>query len=435
MTPTSATTGSEIAIDSHIEARAVKKAAWRFIPLLALAYFFNYLDRTSVGFASLTMNQDLGLTATQFGWGAGIMFAGYCVFEVPSNLALYRFGARRWIARIMITWGLMAAATALATGPTSFYIIRLLLGIGEAGFFPGVIFFLAVWFPARYRTRVLAWFTVSTPLSSLVGGPLSTWLLRMDGVLGLAGWKWMFIIEGLPACVLGFLVLRMLADTPADAKWLLPEERGALQKAFEREGAASGKKKDFRVALKDPRVYLLAMISFGFTMGSYGIGIWLPQMLKAHGMSVMETGWLAALPYFFATIGLLWWAKHVDRNGRRVANLAVALAIGAIALGVSTYFKTLTPAMVGITLALIGTISARTIFFTLPARFLSGQAAAGGLALINSIGALGGFAGPYLVGYLKDSFGTFTAGMLGLAIVLAITTLLTLSLFALIRDE
>ena len=422
-------------VDSSLEQHAVRKAAWRFIPILALAYFFNYLDRTSVGFAALTMNHDLGLTATQFGWGAGIMFAGYCICEVPSNLALYRFGARRWLARIMITWGLMAAATALAVGPTSFYVIRLLLGIGEAGFFPGVIFFLAVWFPPSYRTRVLAWFTVSTPLSSLVGGPLSTWLLQMDGILGLAGWKWMFIAEGLPACVLGYLLLKMLADKPADAKWLSPDERQALQGAFDREASDSHKKKDFGAALKDVRVYLLAMISFGFTMGSYGIGIWLPQMLKAHGLSVTQTGWVSAVPYFFATIALLWWAKRVDRRGGHIANLAAGLLIGAVALGVSTYFHQLLPAMVGMTLALIGTIAGRTIFYTLPARFLSGQAAAGGLAVINSIGALGGFAGPYLVGYLKDGFGTFTAGMLGLAVVLGITTLLTLSLYAFNRGE
>lgn len=430
MTSISSNIAAESAGNATLEQQAVRKAAWRFIPLLALAYFFNYLDRTSVGFAALTMNRDLGLTATQFGWGAGIMFAGYCLCEVPSNLALYRFGARRWLARIMITWGFFAAATALAVGPTSFYAIRLLLGIGEAGFFPGVIFFLAVWFPATYRTRVLAWFTVSTPLSSLVGGPLSTWLLKMDGFLGLAGWKWMFIVEGLPACILGFFVWKMLADKPADAKWLSPEERQALQSAFDREGTASSKKKDFRSALKDVRMYILAMISFGFTMGSYGIGIWLPQMLKARGMSVTQTGWVSAIPYFFATIALLWWAKRVDRRGGHIANLAAGLFIGAIALGVSTYFQQLIPALTGITLALIGTIAGRTIFYTLPARFLSGQAAAGGLALINSVGALGGFAGPYLVGYLKDSYGTFTAGMFGLAVVLGVTTLLTLSLFA-----
>ncbi|MEM5317634.1 MFS transporter [Paraburkholderia sp. JHI869] len=435
MTSISSNIATGGAFASIHEQSAVRKAAWRFIPLLALAYFFNYLDRTSVGFAALTMNRDLGLTATQFGWGAGIMFAGYCVFEVPSNLALYRFGARRWLARIMITWGFFAVATALAVGPKSFYAIRLLLGIGEAGFFPGVIFFLAVWFPAGYRTRVLAWFTVSTPLSSLVGGPLSAWLLHMDGVLGLAGWRWMFIVQGLPACVLGFLVLKTLADKPADATWLSRDERQALQSVTDREGTSSQKKKDFVAALKDVRTYILSMISFGFTMGSYGIGIWLPQMLRGHGMSVTQTGWTSAVPYCFATIALLWWAKRVDRRGGPIGNLAAGFFIGAIALGISTYFHQLVPAMTGITLALIGTIAGRTIFYTLPARFLSGQAAAGGLAFINSIGALGGFAGPYLVGYLKDSFGTFSAGMTGLSIVLGITTLLTLSLYAFGRGD
>ncbi|MEX3953418.1 MFS transporter [Paraburkholderia sp. EG287A] len=435
MTSISSNIATGSAFASTHEQSAVRKAAWRFIPLLALAYFFNYLDRTSVGFAALTMNRDLGLTATQFGWGAGIMFAGYCLFEVPSSLALYRFGARRWLARIMITWGFFAAATALAVGPKSFYAIRLLLGIGEAGFFPGVIFFLAVWFPATYRTRVLAWFTVSTPLSSLVGGPLSAWLLHMDGVLGLAGWRWMFIVQGLPACVLGFLVLKTLADKPADATWLSHDERQALQSVTDREGTSSQKKKHFVLALKDVRTYILAMISFGFTMSSYGIGIWLPQMLRGHGMSVTQTGWTSAVPYFFATIALLWWAKRVDRRGGLIGNLAAGFFTGAIALGISTYFHQIVPAMTGITLALIGTIAGRTIFYTLPARFLAGQAAAGGLAFINSIGALGGFAGPYLVGYLKDSFGTFSAGMTGLSIVLGITTLLTLSLYAFGRGD
>lgn len=430
-----AATVAPSAADAALEHQAIKTAAWRFIPLLALAYFFNYLDRTSVGFAALTMNKELGLTATQFGYGAGILFAGYCLFEVPSNLMMYRFGARRWLARIMITWGLVAAATAFAVGPYSFYAIRLLLGIGEAGFFPGVIFFLTLWFPAHYRTRVLAWFTVSTPLSSLVGGPLSAWLLQFEGHLGLSGWQWMFLVEGLPACVLGLLTLKMLADKPQDAKWLPQQQRDALQAALDREKTGESKKKAFGAALKDPRVYLLSLISFGFTMGSYGIGIWLPQMLKAHGMTINETGWLSAVPYFFATIGLLWWANHVDRTGRRISNLATALLMSGAALGISTFFDTLAPAMVGITMALIGTIAARTIFYTIPAKFLSGQAAAGGLALINSIGALGGFAGPYLVGYIKDTFHSFNAGMLALAGVLVATTVLAMSIRLFMKDE
>jgi MFS family permease len=420
---------------SDTEERALKKAAWRLIPLLALAYFFNYLDRTSVGFAALTMNKDLGLTAAQFGYGAGIMFAAYCICEVPSNLLMYRYGARRWIARIMISWGLAAAATAFAVGPNSFYALRLVLGVAEAGFFPGVIFFLTLWFPAKYRTRVLAWFTVSTPLSSLIGGPFAVWLLQFDGFLGLTGWQWMFIITGLPACLLGFVVFVKLADKPADAKWLTSEERSTLQGLLDREQATVKTKKSFLPALKDPRVYLLALISFSFTLGSYGIGIWLPQILKTHGVAVSATGWFSAIPYFFATIGLIWWASRVDRKGHAIMNLVIACLLAAAAMVFSVSFSSLTPALVGISLALVGTISARTIFYTIPGRFLSGEAAAGGLALINSIGALGGFAGPYLVGYLKDVTGSFNAGMVGMAVVLLIAAGLSLSIRLFMKDE
>lgn len=281
---------------TELQSRAMRKAAWRLIPLLALAYFFNYLDRTSVGYAALQMTGSLGLTAAQFGLGAGIMFVGYCLCEVPSNLAMYRFGARLWMARIMITWGVAAAATAFVVGPYSFYVVRFLLGVAEAGFFPGVIFFLTLWFPARYRTRVLAWFTVATPISFLVGGPLSIWLLQMHGVWGLEGWQWMFIIEGLPACVLGFVTLRLLANRPDEAKWLSTEEREALKEMVASEGTKSEKNHGFRDALKDPRVWILSLITFSFTLGTYGIGIWLPQMLKSQGVEFGMIGWIAAIP-------------------------------------------------------------------------------------------------------------------------------------------
>jgi MFS family permease len=434
-TPSVARTATTAGDFSELEQRALRKAAWRLIPLLALAYFFNYLDRTSVGFAALTMNKDLGLTATQFGWGAGVMFFGYCMFEVPSNLAMYRFGARRWMARIMVTWGLAAAATALAVGPNSFYLIRSILGIAEAGFFPGVIYFLSTWFPAQYRTRVLTWFTLAIPLSSLIGGPVSTGLLQIDGWMGLKGWQWMFIIEGLPACILGFVTLKILADKPADATWLTSEERMALQQMAAGEKAGNQAKHSLGPALKDVRIYILGLITFSFTIGSYGIGIWLPQILKGHGLSTMATGWVSAIPYFFVTLGMLLWAKRVDMSGRRIANLAMACLLSVLALGFSIAFHELVPALVGITLALVGTNAARAIFYTIPSRFLSGQAAAGGIALINTMGAMGGFVGPYLVGYLKDKTGSFEAGMIGMAAVLAIATLLTLSLQYFMRDE
>lgn len=433
---TSATESSTPAsiVLSREQTRVLHKAAWRLIPLLALAYFFNYLDRTSVGYAALQMTDQLGLTASQFGLGAGIMFVGYCLCEVPSNLAMFRFGARLWMARIMITWGLAAAATALVIGPYSFYIARFVLGVAEAGFFPGVIFFLTLWFPAQYRTRVLAWFTIATPISFLVGGPLSVWLLQMHGIWGLSGWQWMFLIEGLPACILGLITLKVMVDRPAEAKWLTSEERNVLEEMLADEKRSHPKNHGFKDALKDPRVWILSCITFSFTLGSYGIGIWLPQMLKGHGVEVSMIGWVAAIPYFFATIGLLIWARHVDRTGKGILHLVLALLLAGTALLVAMQMNTLVPALIGITFALVGTISAKTIFYTLPGKFLSGQAAAGGIALINSIGALGGFAGPYLMGFLKDFTGSFSAGLMAMGCIVFVAALMAMSLRLFMRD-
>jgi MFS family permease len=283
---------------------------------LGLAYLFNYLDRTSVGTAALQMNQAIGLTASQFGWGAGILFFSYCLLEVPSNMMMYRFGARRWLARIMITWGLAAAATAFAVGPYSFYVIRFLLGVFEAGFFPGVIWYLSIFFPVRYRTSVLALFMAATPLSSLLGSPISAALLKMDGILGLQGWQWMFLIEGLPACVLGLVCLWFLADRPEKATWLTDQERDALVSELAAEKHEKPKK-DLWAAMKDIRVLILTGITFAFTIGSYGIGIWLPLILKNHGLTTMQVGWVGAIPYVFATLGMLAWARIVDKPAIR----------------------------------------------------------------------------------------------------------------------
>ncbi|PAY03718.1 MFS transporter [Bradyrhizobium sp. UFLA03-84] len=407
--------------DAGLLASALSKNTWRLVPLLGLAYLFNYLDRTSVGFAALQMNKDIGLSATQFGWGAGILFFSYCLLEVPSNMMMYRFGARRWLARIMITWGLAAAATAFAVGPYSFYAIRFLLGVFEAGFFPGVIWYLSIWFPQKHRTGVLALFMAATPLSSLLGSPISAALLGMDGFWGLAGWQWMFLLEGLPACLLGVLCLLLLADTPEQARWLTPEERHALLGAL-----ASDKhdkpKKDLWAAMQDIRVLMLTAITFAFTIGSYGIGIWLPLILKSHGLSNMQVGWLSAIPYLFATIGMLFWARLVDRKGQKIYNLMAALILGALGLALSVAFSSLVPALACLTLALVGTISARTVFYTIPQSFLTGAAAAGGIAFINSVGAFGGFVGPYMVGFLKDATGSFNAGMIGMAAILVVAT-------------
>ncbi|WP_076865824.1 MFS transporter [Bradyrhizobium mercantei] len=407
--------------DAGLLASALSKNTWRLVPLLGLAYLFNYLDRTSVGFAALQMNKDIGLSATQFGWGAGILFFSYCLLEVPSNMMMYRFGARRWLARIMITWGLAAAATAFAVGPYSFYAIRFLLGVFEAGFFPGVIWYLSIWFPEKHRTGVLALFMAATPLSSLLGSPISAALLGMDGFWGLAGWQWMFLLEGLPACLLGILCLVLLADTPEQARWLTPEERHALLAALA--GDKHDKpKKDLWAAMQDIRVLMLTAITFAFTIGSYGIGIWLPLILKSHGLSNMQVGWLSAVPYLFATIGMLFWARLVDRKGHKIYNLTAALILGALGLALSVLFSSLVPALACLTLALVGTISARTVFYTIPQSFLTGAAAAGGIAFINSVGAFGGFVGPYMVGFLKDATGSFNAGMIGMAVILVLAT-------------
>lgn len=413
---------------------ALHKCAWRLVPVLLLAQIFNYVDRTSVGFAALTMNHDLRLSATEFGWGAGILFVGYCLFEIPSTLIQRRVGARLWLGRIMISWGLAAAATAFATGPHSFYAIRLLVGVTEAGFFPGTTFFLAAWFPADYRTRIIAWLGLGVPLSSLIGAPLSGALLQMGGFLGLAGWQWMFILEGLPVCIIGVMTLFLLVDAPHQAHWLSPAEREALLSTLGAE-RRERPKATFGAALADPRVLVLTAICFAFTLGSYGVGIWLPQILKSQGLSNLAVGFVAAIPYLFTTIAMLIWANRIDRGASKILNLALACLLGAIGLGSAMVLHSLAAGLAAVTVALVGTICARTIFWTIPVRFLTGAAAAGGLAFINSVGAFGGFCGPYLVGWLKDATHSFTAGLLGMAVVMAISVLLTLSLYRLIKEE
>ncbi|MFJ4375325.1 MFS transporter [Pseudomonas japonica] len=419
--------------EQELQRRAVNKCAWQMLPLLILAFVFNYIDRTSVGFAALTMNADLGMTATQFGWGAGILFAGYCLLEVPSNLALYRYGARRWLARIMITWGLAAAATAFVTGPYTFYLARFILGVAEAGFFPGVAFYLACWFPAQYRTRILAWFMVGVPVSSIISGPFSALLLNMQGIGGLHGWQWMFIIQGLPASLIGIVVLFKLRDTPAEAHWLSDDERRALENLLASENRQK-EKKDLLGAFKDPRVLLLTVIQFGFVLGSYGIGIWLPTILRSHGLDVTSTAMLSSVPYIFATVGMLLWARRVDRNGKKTLNLMLCCLLGALGMGAAAMFSQLLPALAGICIAVLGATTARAIFWSIPTSFLSGAAAAGGLAFINSVGTLGGFVGPFAVGWLKDLTGSFTLGTLFMGGMLLLSALLTLVLRRLLKS-
>jgi ACS family tartrate transporter-like MFS transporter len=421
--------GSDAALQS-----AVRKAALRFVPLLTIAYLFNYLDRTSLGFAALTMNKQLGLSASQFGLAAGIFFLGYSLFEIPSNLMLYRFGARRWLARIMISWGIVSTAMVFVVGPNSFYALRLLLGIAEAGFFPGVTFFLAAWFPVQFRTRMLAWFLIGIPLSSLVGGPICGGLLQMDGIWGLAGWQWLFIGVSLPCIPLGLLTLRWLADRPETATWLTPDERDALDHTLSSE-VRERSPASWLAALQDTRVLILAAIQFGFTLASYGIGIFLPLILKEYQLSNWAIGWISAIPYLFASAGMILWARYVDQKGRRVVNLAVACLLGGAGLVAPILSGSLAIGLMGFSAALVGVTAARAIFWSIPTRFLTGVAAAGGLAFINSIGTVGGFVGPFMMGWLREFSGSYVVGLTAVAVIMIAATLASMSLKLVVSKE
>ena len=420
--------------NENLERRAFNKIAWRLVPLLTAGYVFNYLDRNNIGFAALTMNREIGLTATQFGFGAGVLFFSYCLLEIPSNIALYRVGARVWIARIMITWGVVSAATIFVSGPKSWYLLRFLLGAAEAGFFPGITFYLSSWFPAEYRARMLAWFLVAIPASSVVGGPISGMLLNMNGVWGLAGWKWLFLLEGLPVVLLGVAALWVLADRPGDASWLTEDERRLVCERIRSEHREREKRR-LLPALKDVRVAVLAAVQFGFTAGSYGVGIWLPQIIKTAHLSNRSVGFVTGGCYALASIGMLVWAGHVDRSGRKIGNLTLACLFSTAGLLLAIYSHNFWVSLAWVSLALVGITAARAIFWTIPTRFLTGMAAAGGLAFINSIGTFGGFVGPYAVGWLKDRTGAFSAGVLAMAGLLLGATLVAWSLKLFMTQE
>ena len=407
---------------------AVTKAARRLVPFLALCYMVNFLDRVNVGFAALSMNADLGFTPQMFGLGAGIFFVGYILFEIPSNLALHRFGARIWIARIMISWGLVSMAMALVSGATSFYALRFLLGVAEAGFFPGIILYLTYWFPARERARVVAMFMAAVPLATVFGGPLSGALLELDGLMGLKGWQWMFFVEGVPAVLLGFVTLKFLDDRPEHAKWLTPEERQALstQLATEAEAARTDGYHRIGQALTRPRVLMLGLIYFCLAAGLYGIGFWMPQVIQTFGFSPLKIGFLTAIPYLFAAFLMVLWGRRSDRTGERIWHVALPLALAGAAFAWSAVSGPLLPTMMALTLVTVGIYAAVGAFWSLPTAILTGTGAAAGIALVNSIGNLGGFAAPTIVGTLRQATGDFTAALLFLAFILVLGAGLTL---------
>jgi MFS transporter, ACS family, tartrate transporter len=410
----------------EIETRTMKRVMVRLVPFLILCYFVAYLDRVNVGFAALQMNKALGFSASAFGFGAGIFFIAYFFFEVPSNLLLERFGARRWIARIMFTWGILAAAMAYIpqisqyTGMSAahvFYSLRILLGVAEAGFFPGIIFLLTLWFPAAYRGRVVGYFMAAIPLSTVIGGPISGALLSMDGIAGMAGWQWLYLIEALPALLLAFVVFFYLTDKPANAHWLAPEEREWLvtRQAHEREHRESVHNFSVKEALFNPRVLAIALIYFGANATNYGLSFFLPQIVKSFGLTNLQTGFVTSLPYIVGVISMVAWGRHSDRKLERKWHIAIALLVAAGGIAASAGLDNPVLKMVALSVAGFGIFGCLPVIWTLPAAFLSGAAAAGGIAAINSLGNLAGFFGPYAMGFIKDSTGGFGAGLLCLA--------------------
>ena len=417
-------------MSAELETRALRKVTLRIVPFVMLLYFIAFIDRVNIGFAALTMNKDLGFSPTVFGFGAGIFFLGYFLFEVPSNLVLYKVGARIWIARVMITWGLISGAMAFVQGPNSFYALRFLLGAAEAGFFPGIILYLSYWFPARQRAAVTAIFMAAAPLSTVLGSPVSGALLEMHGLLGLIGWQWMFIIEAVPALILGVMVLFYMTDRPEKAKWLRDDERNWLVTTMNAEAARKAGTASHSVwrGLADPRVIALSLVYFGTSAGLYTLGIWAPQIIKEFGLSSLQVGFLNALPGIVAIVAMLVWARHSDRSGERTWHVVGACLLASLGLVLAGFAGSVLAVLLALTLVNIGISSAKPPLWSMPTLFLSGSAAAAGIATINSIGNLGGFVGPAMIGWIKDITGSFQGGLFFVAGLLVLSAILTLVL-------
>lgn len=419
--------------DTHLVAAAReinRKVSWRLLPLLFVLYVVAYLDRVNIGFARLQMNADLGFSETVYGLGAGIFFLGYFLFEIPSNLILHRVGARIWIARILIIWGIISAAMAGVDSTRSFYTLRFLLGAGEAGFFPGIIYYLTAWYPADQRARSNALFMAAIPAAGVLGGPLSGWIMNsLDGFHALRGWQWLFITEGLPAILLGLLTLLRLPDHPSQVSWLSPEEKLLLQTTLEAERESSKLQpgsQHLRDAVRSSRVWRLSAVYFLLVAGNYGISFWLPQIF--HDLSdgsYTATGLLSALPYIAGGVAMISIGGHSDRTGERRRLLMACCAIAAAGfIGHWKFAGSLTGSLAALSVAAAGIISSLALFWTLPTAFLSGRAAAGGIALINSVGNLGGYCSPAALGWLLNATGHMDHGLLLLAAALGLAMLL-----------
>ncbi|AFU00213.1 MFS transporter [Nocardia brasiliensis] len=408
-------------VTPDVSRATLRKVVIRLVPFLGLLYFVNYLDRVNIGFAGPSgMKADLGLTETAFGLASGIFFIGYLVLEVPSNVALHRFGARRWIARILASWGLVATAMAFVPNETVLYILRFVLGVAEAGFFPGILLYLTYWFPQNQRAKIVALFMVAVPVSTALGSTLSSLIIQYGhGVLGLSGWRFMFLVEGLPAIFLAVVTWFYLTDSPAQARWLTRDERQWLSSELAAEQAAVEKQEQWtlRKALTDSRVLGLALVYGGIVYGLYALGFFLPTIINGfqeqYGThySVVQRGLINAVPYVIGAVVMVLWSRHGDRTGERAWHVALPALIGGLAIPVALYLGNPFAAMAAVTVCAVGVLAALPTFWALPSTFLSGAAAAAGIALINSIGNISGFAAPYITGWLKDWTGTQRAGL------------------------
>jgi ACS family tartrate transporter-like MFS transporter len=417
--------------DRHRE--VISKVTRRLIPFAVICYVVAYIDRVNVGFAATALQRDLGLTDSQYGFGAGLFFLGYCFFEVPSNLILERVGARRWIARILIGWGLVSMGMVFVRDVNTFYLARIALGIAEAGFFPGIVLYLTYWIPAADRARTGALFMMASPFAIIIGAPISNWLLSLDGMLGLRGWQWLFVVEGLPAVLLGILALRALTDRPRDAHWLTTSEREWLTRTMEEESAtraATGHTSVSR-SLRSGRVWLISAIYFLNTVVTYGIFLWLPKIMTeaAGGRQSFLVSVLTALPFCAALVAMFLVGRHSDRTGERKYHVAACAMTASLGLVLAVVFRdNLALVVLSFTLSQIGQRSVQGVFWAIPPIFLGGTAAAACIGLINAIGNLGGWVGPSVMGMLRDATGTYSRGLLVLAAALVVETAIVVSL-------
>jgi len=417
----------------ELEARVMRRISWRILPFVMLLYFISFLDRVNVGFAAFTMNKAIGLSPAAYGLGGGLFFIGYFLFEVPSNLILYRIGVRVWIARVMVTWGIVSACSAFVTGAHSFYALRFLLGVAEAGFFPGIILYLSLWFPARYRAIAAAAFMAAAPISTAIGSPISGALMELPRFAGLSNWQWLYLIEAVPAVVLGFVVLKVLTDNPEEATWLAAEEREWLVRRLKSEQttAASthgGGLTSVWRTMCDLRVLALSLIYLGTSAGLYTLGLWAPLILRQFEFSSLETGWINALPSVVAVLAMTLWARHSDQTLERTWHVVIPCAAACLGFIWAGSTHTAIGVICALVVVNVGISAAKAPLWAMASTFMSGAGAAVGIAMINSIGNLGGFIGPYMIGWIKGKTGSYTGGLYVVGATLALSAVLTLLL-------